>query len=75
MFNMKKHFSPTTRRRMRHIVPFVVAGSYVVYCVRDRFAFHYEKKQEILDAKACALKEKEQLDAMNTKNSEVDRSK
>lgn len=53
---------------MRHIVPLVVAASYVVYCVRDRFAFHYEKKQEILDAKAFALKEKEQLDALNAKN-------
>ena len=65
---MKKHFSSATRRRMRHIVPLVVAASYVVYCVRDRFAFHYEKKQEILDAKAFALKEKEQLDALNAKN-------
>ena len=43
---------------MRHIVPLAFAGSYVIYCIKDRFEFHYEKKAEIEEAKAIAAKEK-----------------
>ena len=59
MFNYRKTFSIATRRRLRHVVPLGIAGAYVVYCVKDRFEFHYEKKAEILEAKAIAEKEKE----------------
>ena len=58
MPSYRKAFSIATRRRLRHVVPLSIAGAYVVYCVRDRFEFHYEKKAEILEAKAIAEKEK-----------------
>lgn len=57
MSSYRKNFSPTARKWMRHLFPLSIGGSYIIYCVRDRFAFHYEKKQEILDAKAFGLKE------------------
>ena len=57
--NYKKNFSPATRRRIRHIFPLAIFGSYIAYCVRDRFSFHYEKQAEINEAKALALKEKD----------------
>jgi hypothetical protein len=53
----RKTFSPTTRKWIRHLFPLSIGGSYIIYCIRDRFAFHYEKKQEIKDAKAFGLKE------------------
>lgn len=59
MSNYRKTFSIATRRSLRHVVPLGIAGAYVVYCVKDRFEFHYEKKAEILEAKAIAEKEKE----------------
>ena len=58
MPSYRKAFSIATRRRLRHVVPLGIAGAYVVYCVRDRFEFHYEKKAEIREAKAIAEKEK-----------------
>lgn len=57
MSTYRKKFSPTARKWIRHLFPLSIGGSYIIYCVRDRFAFHYEKKQEILDAKAFGLKE------------------